>query len=62
MESAEYNSRPNGGGSAHDALMTQVMGLRNDLAAHVEQAKSIHEEQAAAIAYLAGQPAEENHD
>ena len=63
VRSAEYNSKPNGGRSAHDALMSQIVGLRDDLAAHVEQAKSIHEEQAAAIAYLAdssGAPA--HHD
>ena len=53
VRSAEYNSKPNGGRSAHDALMSQIVGLRDDLAAHVEQAKSIQEEQAAAIAYLA---------
>jgi hypothetical protein len=33
--------------------MSQIVGLRDDLAAHVEQARSIQEEQAAAIAYLA---------
>jgi hypothetical protein len=32
--------------------MSQIVGLRDDLAAHVEQARTILEEQAAAIAHL----------
>ena len=60
VRSAEYNSKPNGGGSGHDALMSQIVGLRDDLAAHVEQTRSIHEEQAAAIAYLADHGAGED--
>lgn len=60
VRSTEYHSKPNGGRSAHDALMSQIVGLRDDLAAHVEQARSIHEEQAAAIAYLADHGAGED--
>lgn len=54
VERIDYHSRPNGGGSAHDAIVREVKGVRADLADHVKQAASIHEEQAAAIAYLAG--------
>lgn len=50
----DYNSKPNGGHSAHDAIMREVKATRDDLADHVKQAASIHEEQAAAIAFLAG--------
>jgi len=60
VKSAEYHSKPNGGRSAHDALMSQIVGLRDDLAAHVGLARSIHEEQAAAIAYLADHGAGED--
>lgn len=38
-ESAEYHSRPNGGGSAYDHLMAEVRGLRQDFEIHRGEAK-----------------------
>lgn len=37
-ESAEYHSKPNGGGSAYDLLMAEVRSLRGDFGTHLEQA------------------------
>lgn len=60
VTSADYHSRPNGGNSSYDRLLAEVTDMRGEvqeihgkLAEHVKQASEIHEEQAAAIAYLA---------